>query len=182
MEDDQEASERASERASEKEGKRLGGLRVLCRARLFIYFCFWVANALHTLDAFFLSLSLFTLSQADCRQQQAKKKKKLEMQKKQKKQKKRKKKQKRETQEEKYGRNCRRSSSSADYNASVWYKNWGKMRVCERREKRTENGEILKILINTPHIRRERRRTSMIEEISGMHIYTEQWQQEQRAE
>jgi len=68
------------------------------------------------------------------RQQQAKKKKKkLEMQKKQKKQKKRKKKQKRETQEEKYGKNCRRSSSSADYNASVWYKNWGTTRVCERR-------------------------------------------------
>ena len=54
MEDDQ------GERASEKDGKRLGGLRALCRARLFIYFCFWVASALHTLDAFSLPLFSFT--------------------------------------------------------------------------------------------------------------------------
>ncbi len=54
MEDDQ------GERASEKDGKRLGGLRALCRARLFIYFCFWVTSALHTLDAFSLPLFSFT--------------------------------------------------------------------------------------------------------------------------
>ena len=58
-------SARASERVSEKEGKRLGGLRALCRARLFIYFCFWLANALHTLDS--LSLSLFLSLPLSCR-------------------------------------------------------------------------------------------------------------------
>jgi hypothetical protein len=55
-------------------------------------------------------------------------------------------------QEEKYGRNCRRSSSSADCNASMWHKNARTTLVCERRKK---NREILKVLINTPHIRRE---------------------------
>lgn len=44
--------EKGSERMSKKEGE--GDLLVsgLCIARLFIYFCFWVANALHTLDSF----------------------------------------------------------------------------------------------------------------------------------
>ena len=39
-------------------------------------------------------------------------------------------------QEGKYGRNCRRSSSSADCNASVWYKNWETVRGYESREKK----------------------------------------------
>lgn len=54
MEDDQ------GEKENEKAKKRLGGLRALCRTRLFIYFCFWIVSALHTLD----SLSVFSFSQA----------------------------------------------------------------------------------------------------------------------
>jgi flagellar biosynthesis component FlhA len=94
MEDDQEASER--ERGKETWWSQ----GFVLRAPVYLFLLLGCKRVTHVGCFLSLALSLFTLSQTDCRQQQAKKKKK-----KQKMQKKRKKKQKRETQEEKYGRN-----------------------------------------------------------------------------
>ncbi len=132
----------------------------MSRARLFIYFCFWVANALHTLDSLFLSLARahFSLSQAAAGKEENAEEEEAQDGKEVKETEEEKEEEAEEgTQEEKYGRNCRRSSSSADCKASMRHnKNGETALVCERKGKKNKKSrEILKILINTTHIRRE---------------------------
>jgi hypothetical protein len=113
-------------KANKKEEERLSGLRVLCRACLFIYFC---SGSRARYTRWMVSLSFFIHTNRQILGNSSSHRKKEEENEGRE----------REMQEKEYGRNCRQSSSSSstDYNIGVRYKT-EEQRARERRGKKNK--------------------------------------------